>query len=183
MRSTGEVMGIDRTFEIAFAKSQLGAGVVLPLSGTVFASVRASDRAAIVEPCRGLVQMGFKLLSTSGTAGYLVERGIPADVIQKLEARMRPNILDMMTDGRIQLIINTPTRTGMLTDEGQIRAAAVRMGVPIITTTTGAAAAVRAIRALRAGGWSVTALQDYRQNAGAMPTPQKIELPSAAGVV
>jgi carbamoyl-phosphate synthase large subunit len=161
MRSTGEVMGLDESVEIAFAKGQMASGVVLPLSGTVFVSVRKSDRLAIVAPCHALTQMGFQLVSTSGTAGALAEHGVDARVIQKLEARSRPNIIDLMTDGKVQLIINTPTRTGMLTDEGRIRAAAVRARVPIVTTTTGAAAVVRAIRALRCGGWDVAALQDF----------------------
>ena len=166
MRSTGEVMGLDRSVEIAFAKGQIAAGVLLPLEGTVFVSVRKSDRPAIVAPCRALTQMGFQLVSTAGSAAFLAEHGVQAQVIQKLDARSRPNIIDLMTDRKIQLIINTPTRTGMLTDEGRIRAAAVRTGVPVVTTVTGAAAVVRAIRALRSDGWSVAALQDFFETGG-----------------
>ena len=182
MRSTGEAMGIDRSVEIAFAKGQMGAGMMLPLSGRVFVSVRKSDRPAIVEPCRALVDMGFEVLSTAGTAGHLAERGVRAAVVQKLEARTRPNIIDMMNDRQIHLIINTPTRTGMLTDEGKIRAAAVRLGVPIFTTTTGASAAVRAIRALQAGGWGVMAMQDFaRGDPVAHPRAMKSERPTTVG--
>ncbi|MDX2146786.1 MAG: carbamoyl-phosphate synthase large subunit [Planctomycetota bacterium] len=161
MRSTGEVMGIDSSFAIAFAKSQLAAGVILPKSGGVFVSVREPDKDAIVEPVRKLQDLGFEIYATSGTADYLASHGVDATRLQKVAAGARPNVIDMMSNGQIKLVINTPTRTGHQTDEGRIRAATVRLNVPMLTTTTAAAAAVKAIEALRQGDWGVRALQDY----------------------
>jgi len=101
---------------------------------------------------------------------FLAERAVQTHVIQKVDAGLRPNVVDLMSDGKIQLIINTPTRTGWKTDEGKIRAAAVRLGIAMITTITGAVAAVKSIRALREHDWGVGAMQDYRARAGATPT-------------
>ncbi len=165
MRSTGEVMGIDASLPIAFAKSQIAAGINLPRSGNVFISVRERDRAALVEPAKMLVGMGFGIFATDGTGNYLNANGVDAAIVQKIGAGARPNVIDMMTDGKIQLVINTPTKTGWQTDEGRIRAATVRLGVPMISTTTGALAAARAIKALREGDWGVRAMQDYRMDA------------------
>ena len=165
MRSTGEVMGADRTFEIAFAKAQLGAGASLPRSGNVFISVRESDRKKTHALARQLQSLGFEISSSTGTGEYLRQSGVKVTILPKIGSGLRPNVLDLMADGKISLIINTPTKTGWTTDEGKIRAAAIRFNVPMITTTTGAAAAVRAIAALRSGengGWDVLALQDYR---------------------
>jgi carbamoyl-phosphate synthase large subunit len=161
MRSTGEVMGIDTSWPIAFAKGLLAAGIRLPTSGTVYLSVRAADRPAALDIARSLVRLGFKLVTTSGTGGYLAEHGVASQIIPKIDAHTRPNIIDLMSDGQVHLIINTPTRSGWQTDEGRIRAAAVRLGIPMITTATGAAAAVHAIAALKSSDWGVAALQDY----------------------
>jgi carbamoyl-phosphate synthase large subunit len=182
MRSTGEVMGIDRSFPVAFAKAQMGAGSELPRDGGVFLSVREADRPAIVEPARSLMTMGFKVYATEGTAEYLQRHGITPVVLQKIAAGTRPNVLDLMTNGEIALVINTPTRTGWQTDEGKIRSTAVRLGIPMITTATAAAASVRAIEALRAGDWDVAALQDYRDGAGRSPDPIVIRAGSPAAV-
>ncbi len=165
MRSTGEVMGIDTSFPIAFAKSQLASGTQLPTdpsAGGVFISVREQDRASIVEPARLLMAMGFTVYATEGTAAHLFRHGVQPNVLQKIAAGARPNVIDMMTNGQIALVINTPTRTGWQTDEGRIRSTAVRINVPMITTTTAAAAAVRAIQAMRTRDWDVAALQDYK---------------------
>ncbi|MBS0186833.1 MAG: carbamoyl-phosphate synthase large subunit [Planctomycetes bacterium] len=161
MKSTGEVMGIDLSADIAFAKGQIACGTVLPLKGNVFISVRKSDRITLMPLAKELQAMGFGLFASPGTAAFFSEHGLDVKPVQKIEAQVRPNVIDMMADGQVQLLINTPTRTGRLTDEGKIRAAAIRLGVPIITTTTGAAAAVRAIKALRFGDWKVASLQDY----------------------
>ncbi len=161
MRSTGEVMGIDLSADIAFAKGQIACGTVLPQKGNVFISVRKGDRAVLMPLAKELEAMGFGLFASPGSASFFAEHGVNVKPVQKIEAQVRPNVIDMMADGQVQLLINTPTRTGRLTDEGKIRAAAIRLGVPIITTTTGAAAAVRAIKALRFGDWKVAALQDY----------------------
>ena len=165
MRSTGEVMGIDASLPIAYAKSQIAGGVDLPTDpakGGVFVSVREADRAIIAEPIRTLITMGYRVYATEGTAAFLAARGIQPEVLQKIAAGARPNVLDLMNNGEIALIINTPTKTGWNTDEGRIRSTAVRLNIPMITTSTAAAAAVRAIAAIRERGWGVAAMQDYK---------------------
>jgi carbamoyl-phosphate synthase large subunit len=161
MRSTGEVMGMDTTLPIAFAKAMMGAGINLPREGGVFLSVRDADKDAIVDVARALAEMGLTLYSTGGTASRLERDGIYPRILQKIAAGARPNVIDLMANKEIAMVINTPTRTGWQTDEGRIRAAAVRLGIPMITTATAAHAAVRAMRALREGDWDVKALQDY----------------------
>ncbi|MEZ6234908.1 MAG: carbamoyl-phosphate synthase large subunit [Phycisphaerales bacterium] len=161
MRSTGEVMGIDVSMPVAYLKALLGAGITLPREGGVFISVRESDKPAIADVARSLMAMGFKVYTTDGTAAALKRHGLRPQILPKVGTGLRPNVLDLMSDGSIGLIINTPTRTGWQTDEGRIRATAVRSGIPMLTTVTAAAAAVRAIEALRAGDWDVAALQDY----------------------
>ena len=166
MRSTGEVMGIDTSLPIAFAKSQLAGGAQLPIDpakGGVFISVREGDREAIVEPARLLMAMGFKVYATGGLAAHLREHALSPIVLQKIAAGARPNVLDLMANGEIALVINTPTRTGWQTDEGRIRSTAVRLNIPMITTCTAAVAAVRAIQAMRSRDWDVAALQDYEK--------------------
>ncbi len=161
MRSTGEVMGIDISMPVAYLKALHAAGVNLPREGGVFISVREEDRTRIVDVARSLLAMGFKVFTTPGTGEALRRHGMKPTVLQKIAAGARPNVLDLMADGQIRLVINTPTRTGWGTDEGKIRANAVRLSLPMITTATAAAAAVRAIEARRAGEWDVAALQDY----------------------
>ena len=166
MRSTGEVMGIDVSLPIAYAKSQMATGSELPTDpakGGVFVSVRAEDRAEIVESVRLLMSMGFTVYATEGTAESLRAHGVNPQVLQKIGSGARPNVLDLMSNGQVSFIINTPTRTGWKTDEGRIRATAVRLNIPMLTTTTAAAAAVRAIQAMRQHGWSVAAMQDYKR--------------------
>ncbi len=160
MRSTGEVMGLDRSLPIALAKAKMGAGVELPLEGNVFLSVRDEDKGVIVGVARSLLAMGFGVYSTGGTADALAAQSLRVNRLLKITDGARPNVLDMLSSGEIGLVINTPTRTGWATDEGRIRAMAVRLGVPMITTSTGAIAVTQAIEALRAGEWSVSALQD-----------------------
>jgi len=170
MRSTGEVMGIDVSLPIAYAKSQIAGGMDLPTDpakGGVFVSVREGDRGIITEPVRMLIAMGFKVFATEGTAAHLEANGVRPEVLQKIAAGARPNVLDLMNNGQIALIINTPTRTGWKTDEGRIRSTAVRLSIPMITTSTAAAAAVRAIVAIRERGWGVAAMQDYKEIAEA----------------
>ncbi len=161
MRSTGECMGVDSDFAIAFAKSQMSAGVPLPTEGTVFLSVRDSDKPYIDSIGRALVEMGFEVLTTSGTHTHLDECGVITTPVRKIQEGGRPNVQDLIGKGQIQLIINTPTRKGLGTDEGKLRATAVLNGVPMITTVTGAKAAVRAIAGLRSGDWGVRSLQEY----------------------
>ncbi|QNN23962.1 carbamoyl-phosphate synthase large subunit [Planctomycetales bacterium ZRK34] len=161
MRSTGECMGADLDFSVAFAKSQMSAGVSLPLEGNVFLSLREIDkRPAMIDVARHLVKLGLTIHATGGTHRWLAEQGVPASAIKKI-SEGRPNALDLIKNEQLELIINTPTRKGMNTDEGKLRAAAVRFNVPLITTPTGASAAVQAIEALGRGDWTVRALQDY----------------------
>ncbi len=159
MRSTGEVMGIDTDFPAAFAKSQLAAHSRLPQSGTVFVSVAARDRKAIVPIASRLAALGYKLMCTGGTGQALTAEGISVATVRKIHEG-RPNLLDHLANGAIALIVNTPSGKGARTDEGRIRAAAVSHGVPCITTINGAKAAVGALERIRAGELNVYALQD-----------------------
>jgi carbamoyl-phosphate synthase large subunit len=161
MRSTGEVMGADRSLPVAFAKAQMAAGVHLPTQGQVFLSVREADKQQAVEVARSLASMGFTVLCSEGTARTLKQFSVDCTVVPKIASGQRPNVLDLMANGQVQLVINTPTKKGGSTDEGRIRAQAVRGNVPIITTIAGARAAVQAIQALRGGNWQVFAMQDY----------------------
>jgi len=144
MRSTGEVMGIDMEFPAAFAKSQLAAGVKIPTEGTVFISMAKNHKEAIVEPARRLRELGFKILSTAGTAKVLQQAGIEVETVRKLQEG-RPNLLDYMANGQVQIIFNTPSGKGARSDEGRIRASAVIQGVPCVTTLPGCHAMVKAI--------------------------------------
>ncbi len=159
MKSTGEVMGISESFFIAFAKSQVAAGTVLPTGGKVFISVAQRTKQHVVELARRLEQMGFELLATRGTAQRLEQAGIPVLSLMKIQ-QGHPNAVDFMIDGNLQLVINTPSGKGARTDEGRIRAAAVSHGVPCITTFEGATAAVGAMEALRREEMTVQAVQD-----------------------
>jgi carbamoyl-phosphate synthase large subunit len=161
MRSTGEVMGADRSLPVAFAKAQMAAGVHLPTRGNVFLSVRDGDKHQAVEVARSLASMGFAVHCSEGTHRTLQHFSVACTLVPKIASGQRPNVLDLISNGQVQLIINTPTKKGGSTDEGRIRAQAVRSNVPIITTIAGARAAVQAIQALRAGHWQVAALQDY----------------------
>jgi len=160
MRSTGEVMGIDPGFPIAFAKSQMAVYSPLPSGGRVFLSVRDSDKSHVVDTARRLTAMGFEVITTDGTRQFLEQHGIKTQRVNKI-SEGRPNALDLIKNREVALIVNTPSKKGIATDEGKLRSMAVRFNVPVITTTTGAAAAVQAMEALRAGDWTVRALQDY----------------------
>jgi carbamoyl-phosphate synthase large subunit len=144
MRSTGEVMGIDMEFPAAFAKSQLAAGVKIPTEGTVFISMAKNHKASIVEPARRLQELGFKIISTAGTSKLLQQAGIPVEIVRKVQEG-RPNLLDYMANGQVQIIFNTPSGKGARSDEGKIRASAVLYGVPCVTTLPGCHAMVKAI--------------------------------------
>jgi carbamoyl-phosphate synthase large subunit len=159
MRSTGEVMGVSERFSIAFAKGQLAAGTVLPTEGKIFVSVSQRHKEAAVDITRRLVALGHEIVATEGTARRLEEAGIEVTRVKKL-SEGRPNLLDYMNDGQIRLVLNTPSGKGARTDEGRIRAAAVQLGVPCITTLQAAEAAVKAMEALREEEMTVQALQD-----------------------
>jgi carbamoyl-phosphate synthase large subunit len=161
MQSTGEVMGIDMEAGVAFAKAMMAAGQRMPYAGgRVFLSVRESDRAAATFVGQELERLGYEIVSTPGTRGALVAAGVAAEPIHKIR-QGRPNVLDLLTDKKLDLVINTPSGRGGRTDEGKIRAAAVQHGVPCITTLSGAAAALHAIERIRERGYDVRALQDY----------------------
>jgi len=167
MRSTGEVMGVSDTFAIAFAKSQIAAGILLPEKGRIFISV-ASPQAKqyMIDVARRLITLGFELIATSGTARELAAAGIPVEVVKKLQEG-HPNLIDHLIDGRVQLIFNTPRGKGARTDEGRIRAASVLYGVPCITTLPAAEACVRAMEGLRTAPLAVQPIQDRFPTAAA----------------
>jgi carbamoyl-phosphate synthase large subunit len=160
MRSTGEVMGVSEHFSIAFAKSQIAAGILLPREGRIFLSVASLQaKESMVGLARRLVALGFELIATEGTARALAAAGIPVKPMRKLQEG-HPNVLDYLIDGRVHLIFNTPRGKGARTDEGRIRAASVQYGVPCITTLPAAEACVRAMEAMRTDVLSVQAIQD-----------------------
>jgi carbamoyl-phosphate synthase large subunit len=160
MRSTGEVMGLDEAFGPAFLKSQLAAGQLLPRQGRVFVSVKDADKRAIVILAQQLEAMGFELVATQGTASTLQRHGVPVRLVHKIHEG-RPNVLDLLTDGQIQLVINTPSGRLPRADEVRIRSAAAALGIPCITTVAGAQASVNGIAALRRSPVRVRALQEY----------------------
>jgi carbamoyl-phosphate synthase large subunit len=161
MRSTGEVMGISERFSIAFAKGQLAAGVVLPSpeEGKIFLSVSARHKDMIGDLARRLHELGFSLIATSGTAKAIEATDIPVERVKKI-AEGHPNLIDHLIDGKVSLVMNTPSGKGARTDEGRIRASAVQHGIPCITTIQAAEAVVKAMEALREEDMEVQALQD-----------------------
>jgi carbamoyl-phosphate synthase large subunit len=160
MKSTGEVMGGSSSFGVAFAKAQLSVGQRLPESGTAFVSVNNDDKANLIHIARDLAELGFKLIATRGTAVYLRAYGLDVDVVFKVNEG-RPNVADEIVNRKIDLIVNTPLGRESFFDDRAVRRAAMMQEVPCITTLTGAAAAVAAIRAMREQGVGVRALQDY----------------------
>ncbi len=161
MKSTGEVMGIDDAFPIAYAKSQIGAGNKLPEKGTVFISLAGRHKLTLIPSVRRLKELGFKIVCTAGTARVFREQGIEVDVVRKLQEG-RPNLLDLMANKEIQLILNSPSGKGARTDEGKIRAAAVMNGVSCVTTIPGCIAMVHALEALQQNPTPrVRAIQDW----------------------
>ncbi|MEM1012156.1 MAG: carbamoyl-phosphate synthase large subunit, partial [Planctomycetota bacterium] len=161
MKSTGEVMGIDANFPLAYAKAIMAEGSKLPDGGTLFVSVRPDDHDAVVPIARKFAELGFKLIATKGTLDTLTQAGVEATLVNKIAEHVRPNLLDLVANGEVDLIVNTPTRKGAGTDEAKIRAAAFRARVPIVTTLTAADAWAGAIRALRETDWQVTPLQAW----------------------
>ena len=165
MRSTGEVMGLDTSFARAFAKSQIGAGTRLPVGGTVFISVKDSDKDLIVLPARDLVGMGFSLVATSGTARALTKAGLPVATINKV-LEGRPHVVDALKNGEIHLVFNTTEGARALADSSSIRRAALTLKVPYYTTVAGAKAATEAIASLKGHSLEVAPLQSYSLKTG-----------------
>ena len=160
MRSTGEVMGLDRDFARAFLKAQMGAGVSLPGSGRAFISVRDHDKPALTSLAQALIEMGFDLVATGGTARHLAGAGLPVEAIKKVYEG-RPNIVDAMISGTIDLVFNTTEGAKAIGDSFSLRRTALIHQIPYYTTLSGATAAVQAISALRSGQLEVAPLQSY----------------------
>lgn len=163
MRSTGEVMGLDTNFATAFAKSQIGGGTVLPVEGTAFISVRNDDKNKIVSLAAELLELGFKILATSGTCKLLEENGLSITQVNKV-LEGRPHIVDAMKDATVELVINTTEGEQSLADSKSIRRTALEMKIPYFTTIAAAEAAISGIKAVRAGPLNVRSLQDYTTN-------------------
>ncbi|HUG85517.1 MAG TPA: carbamoyl-phosphate synthase large subunit, partial [Euzebya sp.] len=161
MRSTGEVMGIDVDFGVAFAKSQAGTGaMVLPLQGRVFCSLANRDKRAMIFPVKRLAEMGFAILATTGTADSLRRAGVQTEVVGKF-SEGEGSVVDLIAAGQVDLVLNTPTGIGARSDGYEIRTSAVSHGIPCITTLAGILAAIQGIEALRRNGGDVTPLQEY----------------------
>jgi carbamoyl-phosphate synthase large subunit len=166
MRSTGEVMGVSTSFGQAFAKAQLAAGQRLPREGTVFLSVNDRDKRHVAALGQELAALGFRLFATRGTAAALQAAAVAAEPVYKVNEG-RPNIVDLVKTGKIDLVINTPLGRESFYDEKSIRRAAIRYNIPCITTLSAAHAAARGIRALRGQGTEVAALQDLHRERAA----------------
>jgi carbamoyl-phosphate synthase large subunit len=162
MKSTGEVMGMDRSFGLAFAKAQLAAGQDLPLTGTVFASVKDEDKPAFLDTAEIFQGMGFKILSTRGTSAFLSGHGISNEQVNKVREG-RPHIVDMIKNGEIDLVINTTGTKKAVSESYSIRRTALAMSIPYTTTLAGARATALAIKSMREGTLEVQTLQEYHQ--------------------
>ena len=160
MKSTGEVMGIDRSFGLAFAKAQLGGGMRLPNEGKVFISVRDEDKESVTRVAKKLHQVGFQIVATRGTASYFQARGIPSQVVKKVQDG-KPHIADIIKKGEIAMVINTPTDAHSQADSYYLRRCALDYHVPYYTTIAGAEAAAEGIEFLKQHEFDVQALQDY----------------------
>jgi len=165
MRSTGEVLGLDRSFGAAYAKSQESAYGALPTKGVAFLSVRNADKRAIVLPAKRLADLGFKLTASVGTASVLRRNGVPVEVVHKVHEGS-PNIVDLIRGGQIDVVVNTPQGSGPRSDGYEIRTAAVASDIPCVTTLSGLAAMVQGIEARQAGELTVRSLQGYHGEAG-----------------
>jgi carbamoyl-phosphate synthase large subunit len=160
MKSTGEVMGIDYSFGLAFAKAQLGGGMRLPNEGTVFISVAGEDKKRAAQVARKLEQAGFRIAATRGTAAYFQERGVAAEIVNKV-IEGSPHIADLIKRGEIAMVINTPSSAHSHADSYYLRRCALDYRVPYFTTIAGAEAAAEGIEFLKQRGFDVQALQDY----------------------
>jgi carbamoyl-phosphate synthase large subunit len=161
MKSTGEVMGIDRSFEAAYWKSQIAAYQNLPMEGTAFLSAKDKDKPWMIELGQKLHAMGFQIVATDGTADALAQQNVKAERLRKLAEETAPNILDLMNEGRVDLIINTPSGPSAREDEVRIRGEAILRGIALVTTQWGARATIAGIEHMRHKDWDVTSLQDF----------------------
>ncbi len=165
MRSTGEVLGLDRSFGAAYAKSQESAYGALPTKGVAFLSVRNADKRAIVLPAKRLADLGFNLVASVGTASVLRRNGVPVEVVHKVHEGS-PSIVELIRGGQIDVVVNTPQGSGPRADGYEIRTAAVATDIPCVTTLSGLAAMVQGIEARQAGELTVRSLQGYHGEAG-----------------
>ncbi|GJM02188.1 MAG: carbamoyl-phosphate synthase large chain [Rhodomicrobium sp.] len=163
MRSTGEVMGIDRDFAMAFAKAQMGVGIKLPKNGTVFVSVKERDKERLIEPVKTLEEMGFSIIATSGTARFLTDNGIEATQINKV-LEGRPHIVDQIKNRKVDIVFNTTEGTKAIKDSKSIRQAALMHQIPVYTTMAGIRSVTQAIKAISDGNITVTPIQDYMKS-------------------
>jgi carbamoyl-phosphate synthase large subunit len=161
MKSTGEVMGIDSSFGLAFAKSQLAAGQTLPLSGTVFVSVKGEDKMALLEIVFSLYDLRFKIVATRGTAAFLSQHGLSIQRVNKVREG-RPHVVDMIKNGQIDLVINTTNNKKAVSESYAIRRAALIFNIPYTTTLAGARATALAIKAIIEGKLEVKTIQEYQ---------------------
>ena len=164
MKSTGEVMGLDSDFYRAFAKAQFGCGADLPTKGKIFISVKDSDKEAMLEPAKALLDLGFALVATRGTAGYLREQGLEVAEINKV-LEGQPHVVDAIIDGEIKLVLNTTAGKKAIEDSFSLRRAALTRSVPYYTTVAGIRAAAFAMKAVAKGGLEVASLQSYFKDA------------------
>jgi carbamoyl-phosphate synthase large subunit len=163
MKSTGEVMGIDRDFRMAYLKSQIASGSILPASGKVFVTVKNRDKRGVVTLARRLADLGFSLVATTGTARVLERHGIAVEVIHKVAEGYRPNVIDLMQRGEIALVFNTPEDGRARQDSYLIRRTAITQNIPYHLTVDGIQAAIGAIEALLKGEPAVRSLQEYHR--------------------
>jgi len=162
MKSTGEVMGIDPDFGVAYMKAQISAGQKLPLEGKIFISVNDRDKRGIVDVAKRVSSLGYQIVSTSGTAEVLRKNGLEVEDVAKL-GEGRPDVLDLIKNGEVKFIINTPGDKKTKVDETKIRSGAIMHMVPIITTLSGARATINGLEAVKKKGFKVKALQDYHK--------------------
>jgi carbamoyl-phosphate synthase large subunit len=167
MRSTGEVMGTDPDLGLAFLKGYLGANMKLPKSGRVLITVKSADKRSIVPEARILQNLGYELVATEGTYKALKSNGLEVKRVNKVQEG-RPHIVDMLKNREIQLVLNTPYGKKQRQDDTQIRAVAVQLGIPCITTRPGISAVVSALAAMHRGDWEVRPLQEYHRRCKAL---------------
>ncbi len=180
MKSTGEVMGIDRNFGLAFAKAQMGAGNSLPMQGKVFISVNNHDKEKVVTMARKLTEMGFEIVATSGTARVLESKGISAKVVKKV-SEGHPNVVELIAKKEFAFLINTPAGKSSKDDDGVLRKAALLAQIPYTTTLSAAEAAVEAIHSLRLGELEVCSLQEYYRQSGIPLVAGLVQKPATVG--
>jgi carbamoyl-phosphate synthase large subunit len=160
MRSTGEVMGLDSSFDRAFLKAQIGCGAPLPESGTIFISIKDGDKKAMVPVAKALIDLGYKIVATQGSAAFFTEQGLDVQRVNKVREG-RPHIVDAMMSGEVQLVFNTTEGAKAIADSFELRRGALNNSIPYYTTVAGATAAVQAINAMKAGQLDVAPLQSY----------------------